>query len=192
MYNPHTADRPPRRWNAAVALAALGSAAVWAAGLGIDSTHSTLTATFKQEGVPVDAPFTKFGGQIAYDEAHPEKTTAAIDVQTASIDLGSPAYSAELAKPDWFDSSKYPQASFRSTAVHVVSPNHLEATGTLTLKGKALPITVAITVGMSGAQKVFDGTHVMSRKAFAIGNPDWDSVLEDKVSVKFHFVGAAR
>jgi polyisoprenoid-binding protein YceI len=187
----HDIDRRSRAFGAVVGLAGLGSAVAFAAGFGIDSAHSTLTATFKQEGVPVDAPFAQFSGQVVYDGAHPEKTTAAIDVQTSSIDLGSPAYSAELAKPSWFDSGKYPQASFRSTAVRLASPDHLEASGTLTIKGKALPVIVAITVGSMGSQKVFDGSFVLSRKAFAIGDADWDAVLEDKVGVKFHLVSAA-
>jgi len=34
----------------------------------------------------------------------------------------------------------------------------------------------------------FDGTLVISRKYFAIGDPDWNDVVDDKVSVKFHLV----
>jgi polyisoprenoid-binding protein YceI len=176
---------------AALALLALGAAVALAAEAGLDAAHSTLVATFRQEGVPVDAPFRQFSGRISYDAAHPEKTTAAIDVTTASIDLGSPAYSGEMAKPAWFDSAKFPQASFRSTAVRASAANQLEATGTLTLKGKSLPVTVVIVVGASGAQPVFDGSYTLSRKAFGIGDADWDSVLEDKVVVRFHLLGAA-
>jgi polyisoprenoid-binding protein YceI len=177
---------------AALALLSLGAAVVLAAEAGLDAAHSTLVATFRQEGVPVDAPFRQFSGRISYAAAHPEQTTAAIDVVTGSIDLGSPAYSSEMAKSSWFDSAKFPQASFRSTAVRATAPGHLEATGTLTIKGKSAPVTVAIVVGASGTQAVFDGSYTLSRKAFAIGDADWDSVLEDKVVVKFHLLGAAR
>ena len=185
--------RPARaRAFAAFGLLAVGAATALAADAGLDAAHSTITATFRQENVPVDAPFRQFSGRIDFDAAHPEKTVAAIDVVTASIDMGSPAYASELAKPSWFDSAKFPQAGFRSTAVRVVSPGHLEATGTLTIKGRALVITVPIAVGAAGKQPVFDGSYVLSRKAFGIGDAEWDSVLDDKVIVKFHLLGAAR
>lgn len=170
----------------AAALLALGSALALAAEAGLDAAGSTLVVTFRQEGVAVAAPFRQFSGHIAWDAAHPEQTTAAIDVQTASIDLGTPAYNGELAKPAWFDSARYPQATFRSSAVRALSPGHIEARGTLSIKGRVQPLTVAITVGASGAQAVFDGSFAVSRKAFAIGDADWESVLEDPVVVKFH------
>jgi polyisoprenoid-binding protein YceI len=190
----HPAHPRPARSGAivAIALVALGGAVALAAEAGLDAAHSTIAATFRQENVPVDAPFRQFSGRIDYDAAHPEKTTAAIDVATASIDLGNPGYGGELAKAAWFDSAKFPQATFRSTAVRALSPGHIEAAGTLTLKGRAQPVTVPITVGVAGGQPVFDGSFVLSRKAFAIGDADWDSVLDDKVTVKFHLLGPAR
>jgi polyisoprenoid-binding protein YceI len=191
-----TRTRPPHalraRAFATLGLLALGAAVALAAEAGLDAAHSTITATFRQENVPVDAPFRQFSGRIDYDAGHPEKTVAAIDVTTASIDLGNPGYSGELAKPSWFDSAKFPQASFRSTAVRVLSPGRLEAAGTLTIKGRQLAITVPIAVGAAGRQPVFDGSYVLSRKAFGIGDADWDSVLDDKVTVKFHLLGPAR
>jgi polyisoprenoid-binding protein YceI len=177
---------------AAIAVLTLGAAVALAAEASLDAAHSTIVATFKQENVPVDAPFHQFSGRIDYDAAHPDKASAAIDVTTASIDLGSPAYSSELAKAAWFDSAKFPQATFRSTSIRATAAGHIEAAGTLTIKGRQLAITVPITVGASGKQQVFDGSYVLSRKAFAIGDADWDSVLDDKVTVKFHLLGPAR
>jgi polyisoprenoid-binding protein YceI len=174
----------------AFALATLAAAAVFAAEAGLDAAHSTLVATFKQEGVAVDAPFHAFSGVIHFDPAKPTAATAAIDVQTASFDIGDPAYNAEVAKPAWLDSGHYPQATFRSTAIKVLAPGKLEASGTLTLKGRALAVTVPITQAGKGAQATFDGSLVISRKAFGIGDATWDDVLDDKVLVKFHVVGS--
>jgi polyisoprenoid-binding protein YceI len=163
-----------------------------AAETGIDAPHSTVVATFKQEGVPVDAPFHQFSGRIGYDPAHPELTTATFDLTTASIDVGNPAYSSELAKPAWFDSAHYALATFRSTAARAGLPGHIEVSGTLTLKGRSVAISVPIAVVASGAQLAFDGSYTLSRKAFGIGDADWQSVLDDKVVVRFHLLGAAR
>lgn len=152
-------------------------------------TKSTLTATFKQEGVPVENPFTRFSGRITYDAKNVAAATAVIEVDMKSYDIGDPAYNAEVAKASWFDSAAHPKATFRSTAVKAVSATRFDATGTLSVKGRTQTITVPVTVGTAAGATTFDGTFNLSRKAFSIGSPVWDSVLEDAVVVKFHLVG---
>lgn len=152
-------------------------------------TKSTLTATFKQEGVSVENPFTRFAGHIDYDPKNVAAATAQIEVEMASYDIGDPLYSAELAKKSWFDAAAHPKGTFRSTAIKPVSATRFDATGTLTLKGKSQTITVPVTVKDSAAGTAFDGSFTISRKAFGIGDPVWDSAVDDQIIVKFHLVG---
>jgi polyisoprenoid-binding protein YceI len=169
---------------------ALVSGALGAAELNVGpATKSTVIATFKQEGVAVDTPFTRFAGKISYDPQKVAAATVMIEVETASFDFGDPAYNAEVAKKSWFDSKTYPKAVFRSTAIKPLAGGKLEATGSLTLKGKVQTVTVPVTVGTTPAGTTFDGVLTISRKAFGIGDPIWESALEDKVAVKFHLVG---
>lgn len=148
-------------------------------------TRSTLTATFKQEGVAVENPFTRFTGRIDYDPKNVAAATAQIEVEMASYDIGDPLYSAELAKKSWFDAATHPKGTFRTTAVKPVSATRFDATGTLTLKGKSQTITVPVTV----TGTAFDGSFTISRKAFGIGDPVWDGAVDDQILVKFHLVG---
>lgn len=172
------------------ALSVLLSGALMAAEVNIGpATKSTVTAVFKQEGVSVDTPFTRFAGKVNYDAKNVATATATIEVETASLDFGDPTYNAEIAKKSWFDSKTHPKAVFRSTAIKPVSATRFDATGTLTIKGKVLTITVPVTVGAGPAGNTFDGTFTMSRKAFGIGDPIWEDAIDDKVTVKFHLVG---
>ncbi len=155
---------------------------------GIDVSKSTLVATFKQEGVPVDAAFKRFNGHIDYDPTRPNASKAALEVTTGSLDLGSEDYSAEVRKKSWFDSSTYPTATFISTTIRPGAPGHFDATGILTLKGKTQTLTVPVTVGKAGTATSFDGELQISRSAFGIGDPDWKDTVDDKVRVKFHLV----
>ncbi|MEO8314764.1 MAG: YceI family protein [Pseudomonadota bacterium] len=150
------------------------------------ASKSTMTATFKQEGVAVESPFTSFKGVINYEPQSVAAATALIEVDMASLDLGDPAYSAELRKKSWFDTANFPKAVFRSTAIKPVNAARFDAVGTLTVKGKVLTITVPVTVASSGT--IFDGSFVMSRKSFGIGDPIWEDTVDDKVTVKFHLV----
>ena len=148
----------------------------------------SLTATFKQAGVAVESPFTRFSGSIDYDPGKVAAAVALIEVETASLDIGDPAFNAELAKKSWFDSAAHPIAVFRSTAIKPLAANRFEAVGTLAIKGRTQTIVVPVIVSQKPAGTVFDGTFSISRKAFGIGDPLWDEVLEDQVIVKFHLV----
>src|ERR1700688_3563434 len=78
----------------------------------IDVSKSNIIATFRQENVPVDAPLKKFNGRIDYNATQPSAAKAALEVNTASLDMGSSDYDAEVRKKDWMDSGTYPKASF--------------------------------------------------------------------------------
>jgi polyisoprenoid-binding protein YceI len=148
---------------------------------------SKVTAAFKQEGVEVESPFTRFSGRISYDPAKVAAATALIEVETGSYDIGDPAYNAEVRKKSWFDSTAHPKAQFRSTAIKPGAAGSFEATGQFTLKGRVQTVTVPVKTNAAGT--VFDGSFVISRKAFGIGDPVWDGVLDDRITIKFHLVG---
>jgi polyisoprenoid-binding protein YceI len=151
--------------------------------------QSKLTATFKQEGAAVENPFTRWAGQVDYDPKNVAAATAHIEVEMASYDIGDPAYSAELARKLWFDAAAHPKGTFRSTAIKPVSATRFDATGTLTLKGRSQTITVPVTVATGAAGITFDGSFNISRKAFGIGDPVWDSAIDDSITIKFHLLG---
>lgn len=171
---------------AAAGLATYGLAADGA----VNATASTLVATFTQQRVAVDAPFRNFSGTISYAAARPQDTTATLLVDVDSLDLGDADASAELRKPAWFDSARYPQAAFHSSAVKPGAGGHFDVTGTLTIKGHSQVVTVAITLQPGAGGNAFDGSFELSRRAFGIGDPTWDSVLDDRVRVRFHLLAA--
>lgn len=169
--------------------AALVVAAVTVAGdPSIDAAKSSIIATFKQENVPVDSPFKTFSGHIDYNAAQPATSKANIEVTTASLDLGSADYNAEVQKKNWLDCAAFPKGTFVSTAIKPGAAGHFDATGTLTLKGKTLTVTVPVTVSKAGTATAFDGTFEISRTYFGIGDPEWNDVVDDKVKLKFHLV----
>lgn len=180
---------PPRRW-IAVPLIGLGIAAALAADGAVELSQSSIVATFKQQHAPVEAAFKKFSGSIVYDAARPAANLATLSVDMNSLDIGDADSDAEVRKPAWFDSARYPQASFRATKITPGANGNFEASGPLTIKGKTQTITVAVTVQHSGAANAFDGHFELSRKAFGIGDPSWEGALDDAVGVRFHLLVA--
>ena len=175
-------------WAATLALyAAVALAAVTAQP--VDERNSRITATLTQMGVPVESSFQRFSGSVSYDPAQPEASGAKLSIETASWDIGDDEYNAEVRKPEWFDSAQHPTASFESTSIHPLGDTRFEAKGKLTLKGQTREISTVIDVKPGdGDTRRFSGKLPISRKAFGIGDPEWDEVLEDEVVVDFVIV----
>ena len=104
-----------------------------------------------------------------------------------SATLGVKETDAELAKADWFDVAKFPQATFTSSAVKALGGGRFEVAGQLSIKGKSLPVTVPVTLVQQGAVTVASGEITIKRLAFGIGGGEWGdaSLVADDVKVSF-------
>jgi polyisoprenoid-binding protein YceI len=154
----------------------------------LNTVRSTVSASFTQMKVTVDAPFKRFGGSIDFDPARPAAARAHLEIETASFDLGDEDYNSEVRKPAWFDSAKFPKATFDAAGLKPLGPGRFEASGTLTLKGKTQALTVPVAFKAENGADVFDGTVTISRATFNIGDDEWKDTVADPVSVKFHIV----
>jgi polyisoprenoid-binding protein YceI len=171
-----------------VSLLGLSLAAGAANLLKADTAKSSVSATIKQMGVPVESKFTRFNVMIDYDAAKPDAAKASVDVDTASLDMGEADYNKEVAKKEWFNSAQFPKATFVSSSIKAAGPGKLNVTGRLTIKGKSADVSFPMTVKADGAKQVFDGAVPIKRLAFNIGEGEWKAtdIVADDVTIKFH------
>ena len=172
-----------------VIVAAL-SAAAWAGAAHaqqVQSAGSEIAFTSKQMGVPVDGRFRKFDAQVAFDPKKPDAAKIAFTIDLASVTLGSAEVEAEVVKPDWFDTKKFPQASFQSTTVKAAGPGKYEVAGKLTIKGASQNVTVPVALTQAGAATTASGAFVIKRLDYRIGDGDWKdtSMVANDVQVRF-------
>ncbi|RKP58880.1 YceI family protein [Pararobbsia silviterrae] len=169
---------------------AAATAFVSPARAGIDAAKSTLTATFKQMNVPVDASFKKISATIQFDPANLTASKAQFDVDVASIDLGSPEYNDQVAGKDWFDAKDFPHATFVSNAIKAGANGAYSVTGTLTIRGKSNTVVVPVQYHKDGSAQVFDGVLPIKRLQYGVGQGEWSdtSLVADDVQLKFHIV----
>ena len=170
----------------ALALATSGGARAQASAVLLPA-QSEIAFVSTQMGVPVDGQFGKFEAQIALDPKHPEAGRVTLTIDTASATLGVPETDAELPKPQWFGSAKFPQASFRSSAIKGLGGGRFEVAGTLTVKGSAQPVVVPVQLAQSAGTSIASGSLTIKRLAFKIGEAEWadTSLVADDVLVRF-------
>lgn len=182
---------------ALVAAGALSIAAVSAsvsAFAQVNAAKSSVTATGKQLGVPMDIKFGKFDATVNYNPANVAASTAKVDIDVTSVDVGSKEYNDELKKKDWFDTAKYPKATFVSSAFKPGAGGKVDVVGKLTIKGITQDVTAPFTFKQEGANQVFEGALPVKRNVFKVGDGEWKdtSVVSDDVTIKFRVVIAKK
>jgi polyisoprenoid-binding protein YceI len=149
--------------------------------------QSTIHFEFRQMGVPVKGGFKRFATEMAFDPARPEAARAQIEIDLASIDAGSPEADEESAGKLWFNRSAYPKATFVSSQIRALGDNRYEMRGTLTLKGRSREMSVPVTYMPGKNAATFDGSFVLRRLDFGIGEGMWADVatVANEVQVRF-------
>ncbi len=149
--------------------------------------QSDIAFVSKQMGVAMEGHFKKFDAQIAFDPAKPETGKIALTVDIASATLGAPEMDGELPKAAWFNTAKFPQATFQSTAIKPLGGGKFEVSGKLAIKGSTRDAVVPVTLAQNGATTTANGVLTIKRLAFKIGENEWadPSVVADDVQIKF-------
>jgi polyisoprenoid-binding protein YceI len=156
--------------------------------------QSSIGFEFRQMGVPVKGGFKRFVTEMAFDPARPEAARAKIEIDLASIDAGSPEADDESAAKLWFNRSVYPKATFVSKEVRALGDNRFELRGTLTLKGKSRDMNIPVSYAPGKNAATFDGSFVLKRLDFGIGEGMWADVatVANEVQVRFRIAATGK
>jgi polyisoprenoid-binding protein YceI len=149
--------------------------------------QSEVAFTSRQMGVPVEGKFRKFDAQVAFDPKKPEAARIAITIDLASVSLGSAESEGELVKQPWFDTKRFPQATFQSTTVKAVGPGKFEVAGKLSIKGSPRDVVVPVSLAQAGATTTATGAFTIKRLDFKIGEGEWadTGMVANDVQVRF-------
>jgi polyisoprenoid-binding protein YceI len=179
--------------SAALALAAALAAPVLAQ-QAVDYGKSRISFVSRQMNVPVEGEFRKFVAQVNWNAARPEASTARVDIDAGSFDMGERSLNDEAVSRPFLDARKHPRAAFVSTAVKPLGGGRFEVAGRLTIKGVTRDVVVPFTVKTDGPSSVFDGAVTIKRLDFKVGEGEWTDtkILADDVQVRFRLVAAAQ
>jgi polyisoprenoid-binding protein YceI len=174
-----------------IALFAVLTGAVHAAEFNtLRADQSRLSFVYKQMNVPVEGSFKRFRGSISFDPAKPTQGHAEINIDLASIDAGSDEANDEVAGKLWFNTKQFPTARFVSAWVKPLGNDRFEVTGKMTVKGKTRDASTPATFRQEGANGVFEGSFVLKRADYGIGEGMWADfgTVANEVQIKFRLV----
>ncbi len=127
-------------------------------------TEGTLGFSVRQIGQPVAGRFTGWRADITYDEAS-RSGAVAVTIPLAGMSLGPTT--AQAAGPEFFDIARNPTARFSATITD--KTGQLTAEGTLTLRGKAVPVSLPFTLTLDGDLAHVTGQTTLDRRDFGMG-----------------------
>jgi polyisoprenoid-binding protein YceI len=147
----------------------------------LDKNHTEVGFKVRHFVTKVPGKFAKFEGTIVLDRAKPEESSVDLKIDATSIDTGNPSREKHLNSPDFFDTAKFPEITFKSTKIAAKGKDTYEVTGDLTMRGVTKPVTLAVTAngfandGRGGQKTGFDVTGKLNRKDFGV---NWNAVVD--------------
>jgi polyisoprenoid-binding protein YceI len=155
--------------------------------------RSAVTFTFKQMGVPVEGSFKRFAGQVRFDPANPTAGRAEIEIDLAGVDVGAPEGNEEVAGKLWFDTKRHPKARFVASSVESLGGGRFTVKGQMTIKGITKALSAPASLRQEGNSGVFEGSVVIRRADYAIGEGLWADfgTVANEVEVRFRLVASA-
>jgi polyisoprenoid-binding protein YceI len=147
----------------------------------VDKYHTQIGFKVRHFVSKVGGHFGRFEGTIVLDRTKPEESSVELKIESASIDTGVPARDKHLNSPDFFDTAKYPEITFKSTKVATKGKDAYEVTGDLTMRGVTKPVVLTVTSngfandGRGGQKAGFDVTGKLNRKDFGV---NWNAIVD--------------
>lgn len=148
----------------------------------VDPAHSSFDFIAKHMMVSkVRGSFTEFEGAFSIA---PDSTQSSVEItiKAASVDTNHPDRDAHLRAPDFFDVERFPEITFRSTGVELISPNETRVTGDLTIRDVTRRVSLDVVLEDYIARDAFGSARAGFSTATKINREDfglrWNVALE--------------
>ncbi len=159
----------------------------------LDPRYSTIEFSVRHLGLfASQGRFRRFVATLVIDEAHPERTSIAVDVDAASVDMAWQDAADMLRSPDFFDVRRHPDVKFTSAAVEAIAPGRYRIGGLLEIRGVVQPATLNAILTNRGPDAAAGGAEVtdfvvtggLRRSAFGmVAEP---AFISDNVDITIH------
>ncbi len=163
-------------------LAAVAAAPLFAADTyTIDKNHSDVSFRVRHFVSKVRGGFTDFEGTIQIDPSKPEASSVAFTIKAASINTNNEGRDKHLNSPDFFDTAKFPEISFKSTKIVPAGKDKYNVTGNFTMHGvtKEISLPVEFTGTAKdprGDRAGFELATTLNRKDYGV---NWNKALDN-------------
>jgi len=157
---------------------ALASASVFATTYTLEPNYTQ--GVFRWNHLGFSSPAAQFSqgtGTLEFDPADPVRSSVTVTIPLSTLNTGVPDLDEDFRSTDFFDTARFPSATFKSTRVEKGSmKDKLKVTGNLSLHGVTKPVTLDVTLVKLGTNPRsslptvgFDALTTVKRSDFGLG-----------------------
>ena len=133
-------------------------------------------------GASFTGVFRKWDAVIRFSPKDLAHSSVSVTIDMTSAFTGNGDRDALLPDEDWFWTSHFPKATFVSNSFKATGPNSYQATGVLTIRGAAKPLTLPFTLAITGKTAKMNAQAALDRLALGVGQGEWKAT--DTVAAK--------
>ena len=134
----------------------------------VEPGASAIAFTATWLGKPVRGVFKRWSADIAFDPAALAASKVSVSIDLTSAVSGDSTVDGALPESDWFAVKTSPTARFTSTAIAKTATGYV-AHGTLTMRGRAVPVDLPFTLAIAGDRATMQGSAKLDRRSWKIG-----------------------
>ena len=138
----------------------------------VQAPGSRLAFSGKYQGEVFTGTFPGFVTRLNFDPKQLAGAKLEVKIPLATAVTSNSSYDSELRGAAFFDSGKFPQASFTATKFRSLGGNRYAADGQLSLHGINKPVTLTFDWA-PGATPVLTGRASVQRLDFGVGAGQW-------------------
>ncbi len=131
--------------------------------------QSSVTYEIKNLGVATNGKFGTVKANVNFNPADLAKSTIEASIDAASINSDNDTRDEHLKGEKFFDVTKYPLITMKSTAFKSKGGNKFEGTFNLTIKGTTKAVTLPFTYDVVNNTAKYRGSFKINRKDFKVG-----------------------
>ena len=141
----------------------------------IDASHTEVGFKVRHNTISwVKGSFGKVEGAVSWDKDAPQKTSATITIDMASVDTAHSKRDDHLRGEDFFDVARFPTATFTSSGVKMVGTDgSFELKGQLDLHGVSKPVTLTVEPMAGPVKDPWGNTRIGTTATVTINRQDW-------------------
>ena len=146
----------------------------------IDTVHSNVGFKVRHLVARVVGEFTEFDGTITTDFQNLDNSGVEFVIKAASIDTKNEKRDGHLRSPDFFDSEKYPEITFKSSKITKIDSDSFAVAGILSMHGVDNPVVLTVDflgemTAMGGTRAGFEVTTTINRQDYGVS---WNRTLD--------------
>jgi polyisoprenoid-binding protein YceI len=135
----------------------------------VNAAQSSIGFASSIDGAAFRGAFTRWTAAIRFDPANLAGSSVRVTIDPTSASSGMAERDATLRETDWFDTNRHRSAIFDATTFRNTGPGRYEAVGSLTVKGRATPVTLPFTLAITGANADMQATLTLDRMKLGLG-----------------------